>query len=410
MLIKDYFVRCMQAKRYEDRKWLVRTCSVLLESDSFDEYPKRVGNQIGFLENNETIILEDAVIGQPILGINIPVELPAGTLSILKEPLTTTYRHCILNGIILEYPFGDKFPYYNEKFTTKYIDKFCETHLREKTISIDEYKKVFRSMLFIDFLADYSVPTANRKIMEPSPRAIAKRDELVAKYKDQLDDPVIVAMIDKEISTILWEELKGDSSEGFFVSDTSVNKVRKMTHGMVGGVPRLDDPSKVETITRSLDEGWTFNDIPALVNNLRGGSYDRGKDTQLGGEAAKFSARVYQNTKISEDDCGSKVGEPTLIKSDDLQDYVGHYLPGSSTSLTESDLMAKIGKVIPIRMPTTCNTKNGNFCKRCLGDRVGNSDVGIGPQMSAVGNIFMKISLAKFHGRVLKTVKWNWKD
>lgn len=406
----EYFIYAMQNKLYMNRKWLTRVCAVLLEKLEVDEFPSLVDGKIQFLKDGNPVILSDAVPDQPVYGINESVRIPLGTLPNMAEDTDTTYRHCIMNAIMLVYPFGDKVPYRTERFkSVKEIDKLAETMLRNKEITTAEYKKLFDCFLFIDFLSDFSVPTASRQTLEPSAEAKRVRDEMVEKYKDQLTDPVVVAAIDEEITKVLMREAMDDPASGFFVNPKkSIAKVRKMTHGMIGAVPDLKDPTKVKTITRSLDEGWTADDIPALVNRLRGGSYDRGKDTAFGGEAAKNAGRMNQNTKVVEPDCGSKVGIPFDITEENHSSFVSLYRadkPGKA--MTEEDLKSNIGKILYIRLPATCNTPNGNYCKKCMGDSIGNADIGLGPLISAVTSVFLSISLSKFHGKVLSTERWD---
>lgn len=412
MKVIDYFIKSMKAEMYMDRRWLTRCVSIPMEVDEYDDMPQLVDGRVGFIENGEVVYLDDFVDNTPIFGINVKVTLPAFTLPNMAKETVTTYRHCIMNAIILVYPFGDKIPYHEELFSRKWIDTTTEAALRANTITVPEFKKLFRATLFIDFLNDYCVPTASRKMLDPSPAAAKLRDELLVKYKDELTDPLVVAKIDKEIANLLSKEMEDDSSSGYFVNpDKSIDKVRKKTHGMIGGVPRLDDPSKMQIITASLEEGWAIKNIPALVSSSRSGSIQRGINTAFGGEAANFSGRIYQNVRNAEEDCGTSVGVPITITANNMQDYVGQYLVSdSSKPLTAQVLSGSIGKILIVRLPATCITKNGNFCSKCLGDNLGLSGVGLGPQLSAVGNVFMSISLAQFHGAVYRTVKWDWKN
>lgn len=216
-----------------------------------------------------------------------------------------------------------------------------------------------------------------------------------------------MAEIEDELKKLLREQAATDPSNGFYIKGKTVNKVRKMTHAMIGPVPDMENPNVVTTITRSLKEGFRPEDLPAITNNLRQGSIARGKLTAIGGAMADKSSRVSVNVKVIPEDCGTKLATETFIKSNNLSDYVGRYLQGSQTPLTEEDLKKYIGKEIMLRSPITCSTKNNNYCQYCMGKTVSESGIGIGPQVSAIPNVFLSISLAVFHGKELKTKVFN---
>ena len=408
---RDYFIASLEKKLYLDKRWLLRVLGVPMKQSAHRELPhlNEAENALVVVDGENVIPFEDydPTSKQPLYSRNEKVKLPAGTIGNLNEELTTTYQIAILNAILLADTLGDKIPYRNDRFTPKWLDGVLEDGLRSKEITVDEFKRVMKAVGFISFVSEINVPTTTIELLRSSPEVKKLRDELVAKYADQLDDPVVVAEIDAAIVAKLKEELKGSPAEGFYVKGKQIDKVRKMTHGMIGGFTKLDDPGKVNTITRSLDEGWTAADIPALVNQLRAGSYDRGKETQVGGEFFNFSTRLFQNLKIVETDCGTKVGLPVVIDKDIKDEFVSRYIVGRKTPLTAEDLKGLVGKEIILRDPATCISKNGNYCEVCLGDTVAKSKIGLGPQLNGVSNALLSISLASFHGKELKTEKYD---
>lgn len=405
----EYFIDSISKGLHEDRIWLLRVLALPTAKTENLEFPylNEETGQVGFMQGEEFIALEDVTTDKPIYSTNEKVHLKAGNIINLKKDLDTSYRIALLNAIILGSVFGDQFEYVNEIFSGKVLDVLMEEALRSDEITVAKYKEFMRAMGFITFLADVAIPTSSDKALRSSPVAKQVRDKLVEKYKDQLDDPVIVAKIDEEIIKVLKKELEGDEAEGFFIKGKQINKVRKMTHGMIGGFSKLEDGTKVDTIVRSLEEGWIAEDLPALINQLRAGSYDRGKDTALGGEAANFSTRIGQNLKIIEPDCGSVIGLPVIITIENHEDLDGMYQVGHAKPLTEEKLKGMIGKKIYVRSPMFCWTANGDFCEKCFGDKVAKGKVGLGPQLTAVTSVFLSISLASFHGKELKTVKYN---
>jgi hypothetical protein len=149
-----------------------------------------------------------------------------------------------------------------------------------------------------------------------------------------------------------------------------------------------------------------------MVNSLRMGSYNRGASTALGGEAAKFSARIFQNTKLAEDDCGSTVGMPFLVTEYNKNMFVGRYLFNGKKleEVKEGDLDNQVGKVLRFRSPQTCWTENGNYCGTCMGRLVADSGIGLGPQASAVGSAILSAFLAMMHGTKLESKKMDFRN
>ena len=309
--------------------------------------------------------------------------------------------------MLFEYPFGKTLPYYNGKFSGKYLDGLIATKLKAKDISVKQYREYTKALGFISCLTTVAVPAASKRALLPPPDITQRRDALLEKHKDHLDDPTVVAKIEKELSDYYREYIKGDISEGFFLSDKMYDVVLKRTHIMFGSEPRLDDPSKVDLAIPSLREGWDIKDLPMMANSLRMGSYNRGAATALGGEAAKFSSRIYQNTKLIAGDCGSIVGMPTVVNKYNVNSFNGRYMleGGKLVAIKKSSMSKYLGKTIYLRSPQTCATLNGDFCEICMGDEVTEVGIGLGPQASAVGSVFLLQSLAAMHGTSLKLEK-----
>lgn len=354
--------------------------------------------------------VEDADPSKPFFSTNESVTLPTGFMECISQDVKTTYHTAILNAIIFEFPLGSIVPFQPDGITPAFLKSTVENLIREDKMDYPTLMRMTQAIYYVGFLNRFCLTVSTVDMLRSSSKAKEVRDKLVAENQGKLSDKTVVAKIDKEIQKVLWDELKGDDSEGFFTKKGNVDKVRKMTHGMIGGVPKLDNPNEVNTITRSLLEGWQPEDIPYLVDNLRGGSYDRGKDTALGGEAAKFSTRVFQNIKIAEKDCGTKVGVPILVEPADIENLAGYYVAGSAVPLDEKQIRSNIGKTLFVRSSPVCNTKGGNFCERCMGDKVANSKLGLNAQAPEVVSNFLSMFLAAFHGKELKVKKYNFKE
>ncbi|QAX96024.1 hypothetical protein [Vibrio phage vB_VmeM-Yong XC32] len=405
----DYFKLAMRDGLYRHRAWLFRVLSL-------PNRDKAVGvNVPGFREgkwfyhNPEIEGGQEEITGweegQPLFPIKERFTITEDFLSCVREPVETNYGEAIINACIFEWGSEGVLPYVAGKINKKLLSKRVSAALLDQSLSVPQYLKVMQAMNYITVFAEITVSAYTPKALTASPEALKIRDELLEKFKDQLDDPAIVAMIDEAITEADREYMAGDDASKFFLKDKAYAVVRKKLFHVQGGLAKLDDPSKMDYIPRSLGEGYAAEDLPAIINSLRSGSYDRGASTALGGEAAKFSNRVFQNLKIAEDDCRTMVGKPELVEAG--RDLVGRYIVGRDEPISEQEFAKLIGTEIILRDPTACKTKNRGYCARCMGDKEVNSNVGLGPRMAEMCNVFMSISLAAFHGTASKTVDFD---
>jgi len=406
MLKSDYFKMALKEGWYRDRQWILRVNTI----QKADRAP--TDTLPGFKEGQFYILLEgaeepitDTVPDQPLFPIKEVLSLTPDDLKCVKEPITTNYGEATINAIIFEYGSAGKLPFIRGEITGKLLSKVVARALETDVITVDDYLRIIEGMNFITMFADIHVVAYTPRSLQASPEALRIRDELLAKFKDQLHDPAIVAMIDEAIVAADKEFMEGDPAAKFYLADKAYAVVRKKLFHVQGGLTRLDDPSKMDYIPRSLDEGYAPEDLPAIINSLRSGSYDRGASTALGGEAAKFSNRVFQNLKIAEEDCGTKVGKPETVSAE--RNLVGRYIVGRDTPITEAEFETLIGKRIILRDPTGCKTANRAYCGKCMGDKEVESELGLGPRLSEVCSVFLSVSLAAFHSVASKLVVFD---
>lgn len=149
--------------------------------------------------------------------------------------------------------------------------------------------------------------------------------------------------------------------------------------------------------------------LPAMINSLRDGSYNRGAMTALGGWSVKFFYRIMQNAKINEDDCGSKEGIVRKLTPDikgNLQGY--YYLDKGKTFPIDDDFInGNMDKLITMRSPMFCKTEGSGYCKKCLGNVNGANPTGLGALAAEVGSQFMLWRMGAMHGTSLKTARYN---
>lgn len=289
-----------------------------------------------------------------------------------KEVLETSVGLFVLNYTLLCVPFNDLIPYQNTIWKSgKLQDKLSDLLLNKK-ITVDDLKKFANIQFFIGQLTEIFAPNLTPKALATSPEIPALKAKLLEENKEALakGDSVTMARIEKTLIQADKDYIKDDPAELFLIKGKYWNVVRKklfLTHGMV---ERFGEKGTFDFIPNSLEEGWTIESLPMINNETRGGSYARAMETADGGARAKAILRVFMNTRITQDDCGSKRGLPVDIWDYNHNDYVYRYhvLPnGKSEEITRENSSSFVGKCISVRSPMYCNTKDG-FCYTCCGN------------------------------------------
>ena len=122
-------------------------------------------------------------------------------------------------------------------------------------------------------------------------------------------------------------------------------------------------------IPKSLAEGWDLDSFVVLANEIRRGSYDRGIETAKGGVVTKYMLRLFQNSKITAEDCGTNHAITINIDESNYKEFIGRYIfiNEKSTSmmvLKEENKDQFIGKSVRMRSPMTVSYTHLDVYKR----------------------------------------------
>lgn len=435
---RQYFIEALQADAYLRKEWIISTFSLVLNAPSknvegYQPYPYEIipnpddPKGYYFADPNNGLQLtkiDDAERHQALFSVQEHVTLKPGDLKNVKQEINTRYGNALVNAMLLVWPFGDKIPFMTGRIKGKAIESMVAAKLtdtpepgapRDPTrFYVDELLKMCEAAGALGGISTViGVPGASKKTMTIDPAIPKRRDELLKQHAHELHDPAIMAKIEGELTAMDRAWLKGDTAEEFYIKDATIDVSRKRCFIAVGAETGFGDSSKgINPITTSLQEGWDMARMPQLVDNLRHGSYGRGKQTAMGGESVKYFYRIFQNTRVAEDDCGTTEGLDWVITADTVSNFVGLYQAGTtkgSPSLTEDQLKAFIGKKIKIRSPMLCKTEAPSFCARCVGDSLASSPTGLHIAASDVGSTFMNIFMKAMHGKALKVARYDFK-
>jgi hypothetical protein len=440
----QYLIEAIQAGAYRRRAWCIKAFSVTKHE------PYQLGNpvepydivitsedKVGIYCIDPTsemkpVKIEGATQTEPIFQMKDRIKLLPGDLPSVKEEIDTTCGNVLVNAMVLIWPFGDKIPFQvgringiklEAMLASKLHDTPEEGATRDKDkIYVDELIKYCDAMAALGSLATLNVPAASPKILTIDPSVIKRRDELLKENADRLHDAATLAKIEAELVAMDKATMKGDPSEGFMISGKQWDVCRKRQFIMLGAEPGFGETQHgVKPIETSLREGWQVKRMPEMIDNLRSGSYNRGAETAMGGESVKYFYRVFQNTRVAEDDCGSTSGLKWKITEDNFKRFVGLHraditvkttdkaAKAEASRLTPEVLKSLIGKTIEVRTPMLCKTQSPSFCARCVGDSLAMTPTGLHIAASDVGSAFMLVFMKKMHGVALKTSRYRYK-
>jgi hypothetical protein len=434
-----FFLKAMQAGEYRRRAWVISAFTLVAEGPEDwkkDPYPYRIvqtptGHFFVDPENNLQLTkIADTQPGVPIYRFQEKVFVNAfgndGSIPNLFEDGYTTYGNILANFTVLIYPFGQKIRYINERFNARKIEDIIVHRLKDNPaegeepvklssdtdpIYVDEYLKFADAMFSLVAYAQLCVPAATEKSMVAAPGVLQLKAKLLEENKDRLHDPATIAKIDAELVAFDKAYLKGDRSEGFLITKKSTEIVRKKLFSMHGAETGLSNNTDVDLIANSLAEGWDINKFPTMNNSLRTGSYSRGKQTELGGDAVKWLMRASSNLAVTVDDCGSKLGVDMVATDEDKEKLVGFtaITDKGLVKIEEENVGAYLGKRVVLRSPMYCQLDKTDYCKTCIGDRLANSPHGLATAVSAMGSSFLAIYMSAAHAKALQLAKMDYR-
>lgn len=319
-----------------------------------------------------------------------------------KTNILTTVGRFVLNYLILVKPFRNLISYINEPFNVSSIDHKVAELLLENVIGRPEYDKYMAYGFFIGQFSELCVPGMSRKSLTTDPKLKAYKEQLLKENKDKLDDPVVLAEIESKLIAMDKEYLKDDSSADFYAvtAKKSYNEARKKMFVTMGLAQAFEKNATTYTfIPGSLDDGWDPKFLPEISNEVRRGSYDRGKSTAKGGEQTKFLLRILQNLRIVESDCNTKNGIKIYLTETNYKPFIKRYIwfNNKLEMLTNENVSKFLNKEIIIRSPMYCKSKEG-YCFKCCGHQFEESkSTAIGMMALDIGSRFTSISMKSMH-------------
>lgn len=436
MKYRDFYIDALLARAYKRKAWVISAFSVVrgVETLAAEDDPETQAAPYAvrykpdatevFVNKGDDWgweVIEDAAPMQPLLYPCDPLTIQPGNIPNCNEVTETTYGDLLFNWIVLVEPFNDIIPYQVGPVSISAVERLVAAKLvsdedssgippKEGDITVQMYMRFGRCIGALAGFAQVFVPTMTPKALTTDPGVRAKRAELLEKHKDRLFDPVVQAEIQNELIAMDKAWVKDDPSEGFLLSNKTFGTARKRMFLIHGPEAGFDEGGNAELVVNSLNEGWDTDHLVAMFNSTRAGSFYRGAQTALGGEAVKFFMRMFQNATVSEEDCGTKLGMYRRIAKGTGNKYIGLYeIVGNSIRRIDETRAKEIeGTTILTRSPSFCKTDGTDFCARCVGDALASIPFALAQEATAIASKFMDVMMASAHAKELKTAKLDF--
>ena len=362
--------------------------------------------------------LDDMVISIPtkdnptLIYVTEPITIPKNTFPNLSETITSTFGRMVVNYLLLVDPFHDIFPYWNTPWSMKALTSMVINAALEKYITTDQLDVYIQNLYFFGHSSELAVPNYTKKSLTTDPSIREKRQELMKLHQEALENnnPVVMAQIEDALIEIDKKHLEGDPSMDYYGmnENKSFGIHRKKMFLTSGMAEEFGNKGSFNYVENPLNEGWEKKNFSVICNDIRKGIYERASETANGGEESKFIGRVFQNTRISSDDCETPRTLETYIDPNEPDKYLFRNIrlkDGSLKTITKDTLPSYVGNTVNMRSPMYCEAKPG-YCKICMGKLFEELDQNSLTMVTLeIGSYFLTLSLKGFHGSKLSTTE-----
>lgn len=426
----EYFIKALASGAWKKREWIFSSFTIAhLNALGIKKkiYPYQLvvkDNTYYFYhpeQNMELVELAPYSTETPLFPHDEFLIAPAGCVANLSTDKKTTYGNLLFNAVALAHPFGDVIPYVNKFIAPKAIQNlFLEKVIDDPEdgvepppgkVTVSQVHKHQNAMYnIIGNLSLICLQSTSKRMYIVDKSIIELRDKLLKEHANELSDLSVVADIVKQLVTALRESYKNDPASGFLILDKHFETILMRTQVMHGVEHSFNNDGSFALIVKSLSEGWDLDYFTELNNSARMGSFNRGANTALGGEAVKFFYRRYQNSRLIDKDCGSKVTITKEVTKFNVSRIIGNYYveADSLVKVTRESAQSLLGKTLEFRDPTGCKAGGMDYCVYCLGENFKLNPTAIPNIMAEVPSQWMYIFMKKMHGESLSNVEFDF--
>lgn len=423
----DLFIAGCKAERWKWRTWRssLFTITQLPEDHVPEPYDiTYTSDAVQYYdpETSKWLNVEDAVAMQSLYNDRELASFPANSVPNHPGAIETTYGRMLFNWMVVCYAFGDKIPFQHKIKSTDLVKVFAPRTVDEDYIPEEgdtavyfrpsEIERYVSALFEITSLCSLITPTGSVKTLSTHPEMAKVRAQLLEENKDRLNDPAVITEIQNKLIALDKEWLKDDNAMDYYLSGKSFSVKRKKMFVMGGIESSFQKPGDFALVQKSLNEGMDMDNIPALFNSIREGSFDRGHDTALGGEKVTFLQRIYQNTKIIAGDCGTQLVDYRYLDKRIATLFIGFNIMenGKPVELTHQNINDYVGKMVKLRRPILCQAPLTDFCSVCAGRALAKNPRAVAAEIAAVGSAIMGAFMSSMHGIELAVAHYDFNE
>lgn len=414
----EYFKYSLANKLYNKITWFY-TFFAILNKDQENEYMVFKDGAITLKINNELISLDGNYNNIPVYKMSDKLIVNKNDISNLTGELETYIGRILVNKIMIVDIVGDKIPFIDKPIKTNLIENNIGKLLSEDKITVKEYIRFVDTCSYMHGLSRITTVSATYKNVLP-PKGIDEfKKNLIKEFNGKygenwITDRTKIVEFETKLKEFDTEYLKGDPSFGKLVSGKVKDSARTKMYLTFGAEVGFDKKSgKTKLVNNSLLEGYPKDKelLTNMYDTVRSGSYDRGKETQKGGSAAKDILRATSSIKIVDNDCNTKLGKIFIVTNENHKHLINRYiiLNGKST-LVKDDSKTYIGKTVILRSPQYCKSKNNTLCSICVGDSMKDYKTGIPLLVTDISSILLYTSMAAMHFKAIENLDFRIED
>ena len=300
-----------------------------------------------------------------------------GDLKCIHTDAETTVGLFLLNKYLIDGTgLHEHISYINHPMNAKDLgqlnNRVASLYSRDK-ITVDIVNKYLTVRdIFLSMVYQIILPSLSENIMRVQPAIEKRADELLEKYKVQIEAGDLVTMnkIQDELVNYARDLLQDDESMILYLSGSKpVFSNNYKVLSIMRGPVRNETTGKYEFITTSLVGGITKQDIPSAANTILASEYPTAIATAASGYQSKKILYVMQGETLGEkgSDCGSKATKP-MVATKSLAEEYRYFVQGDKIiQLNPSNITQYEGKVLNFRTPMACTRDHGP-CNICAGD------------------------------------------
>lgn len=434
----DYLKLAFQHRLYRKVNWLVRNLSEFAESPTqkpmTDPYtPIRELGGLMFLDDNgQKHKIDDAPKSGPLFVAGDLVEIDPSWLINITEPMTTRFGILLSNAILITEVFGGKIKYINGEVSISGIESivaprmvndpnYDTIHVKltpeqmapsavqafDAPIYVFEYLNLSKGIELISAVMElFTVALTPKSVLPPD--GIEKfKAALIKEYAGRLNDPIVLAEFEEKLKAYDAEYLKDDPSFKKFTSGKILNDSRKKLYLSMGAEGGFAKGGNITAITNSLTEGIPRepDQLVAVFNGARAGSFSRGAETVEGGVAAKKMLSAANNYVIKEGDCGSVLGLARDYNKQLAPSLRGRTLIYGSKQTKvpmDADVGVYVGQRLITRSPMYCKMPGETICSVCAGEALARYTTGVALPLTEISAAILAARMKAMHTNALK--------